>query len=79
MSKGSVYLHIPGIVRAIMIRDEVLFKLRVSFDELVTRNEVFLESSHFIEAHIDVVVEVLEIQSSVYFEFYLNEYLIEFW
>ena len=37
------------------------------------QEEGFLESSHLIETHIDVVVEVLEIQSSFSFEFYLDE------
>ena len=59
--------------------DEVLFKLRVSFDGLVTRKEVFSESSHHIEAHLDVFIEVLYIQSSVSFELYIDEELIEFW
>ena len=62
-----------------MIWDELFCKLRVSFDLLVTSKEVFLESSHRIESHIDVVVEFLDIQSSVSFEFYLDEELIEFW
>ena len=62
-----------------MIWDEVFFKLRVYFDGLVTRKEVFLESIHCVEAHLDVVIEVLEIQSSVSFEFCLNEEFIEFW
>ena len=51
----------------------------MSFYGLVTRKEVFSESSHRIEAHLDVFVEVLEIQSSVSFEFCLHEELIEFW
>ena len=79
MSKGSVYLDIPVIGRVITIRDEVLFKLRVSFDGLVTRKQVLFESSHCIDTHLDVVVEVIEIQSSVSFEFCLDDYLIEFW
>ena len=62
----------------ITIWDEVLFKLRVSFDGLVIRKEVFSESSHRIETHLDLVKEVLEIQSSVYFELCLDEDLIEF-
>ena len=41
--------------------------------------KVYLESSYFIERHLDVVIEVLEIQSSVYFEFCLDEELIESW
>ena len=69
MSKGSVYMDIPGIGRVITIWYEVFCKLRVSFDGLVTRKEVFSESIHLIVAHIDVVVEVLEIQICVSFEF----------
>ena len=72
MSKGSVYLDIPGIGRVIAIWDEVFVKTRVSFDGLVTRKDVFSESSHHIEAHIGVVIEVLEIHSSVSFEFCLD-------
>ena len=41
--------------------------------------EVFSESSHFIEAHLYVVVEVREIQSSASFEWCLDEELIELW
>ena len=62
-----------------MIWDEVFCKLRVYFDGLVTMKEVFSESSHRIETHLDVVVEVLEIQSSVSFDFCLDEDIIEFW
>ena len=43
----------------IAIWDGAFFKLGVSFDGLVTRKEVFLESSHRIEAHLEVVIEVL--------------------
>ena len=32
-----------------------IFKLRLSFDVLVSRNKVLLESSHYIETHLDVV------------------------
>ena len=63
----------------IIIWGKVLFKLRVSFDGLVTRKEVFLESSHCIEAHLDVVIEFLDIYSSVSFELYLDEELIKSW
>ena len=69
MSKGGLYLEIPGVGYAIAIWDEVLFKLRVSFDGLVIRKEVFSESSHRIETHLDMVVEVIEFYSSVNFEF----------
>ena len=79
MSKGGVYLDIPGVGRAIAIWYKVFFKLRVSFDGLVIRKFVFSESSHRIETHIDVVKEVLEIQSTLSFEFCLDEELIEFW
>ena len=60
----------------IAIWDELLFKLRVYFYGLVTRKEVFSEYIHRIEAHIDVVIEVLDIQISVSFEFCLDEELI---
>ena len=53
----------------ITIWDEVFYKLRVSFYGLVTSKEVFSGSSHRIEAHINVAVGVLDIQSSVSFEF----------
>ena len=79
MSKGSVYLEISGVVGVIAIWDKVFFKLRVSFDELVIRKDFFSESSNLIETHLDVVKEILEINSSVSFEFCLYEDLIEFW
>ena len=63
----------------IVIWDKVFFKLRVSFDGLVIRKEVFSESSHHIERQIDVVKEIIEIKSSVSFDFCLDEELIEFW
>ena len=55
-----------------MIWDEVFLKLRVSFDKLVSRNKVLSESSHRIDTHIDLLVEVLESQSSVAFELCLD-------
>ena len=66
-------MDIPGIGRVIAIWDEVFFKFRVSFYGLLIRKEVFSESSHFIETHLDVVKEVLEVHSSVSFEFCLDE------
>ena len=72
-------MGIPGVGRVIVIWDEVFFKLRVYFDGLVIRKEVLSESSHRIERHLDVVKEILEIKSSVSFEFCLDEELIEFW
>ena len=41
VSKGSVNMKIPIIGRVIMICDEVLYKLRVSFDGMVTSKNVF--------------------------------------
>ena len=58
---------------------KIFFKLRISFDGLVIRKEVLSESSHRIERNIDVVKEVIEIHSSVSFEFCLGEEIIEFW
>ena len=45
----------------------------MSFDGLVIRKKVFSESSHRIETHLDVVVEVLEFHISVAFELCLDE------
>ena len=53
--------------------------MRVSFDVLVIRKEVYSESIYCIEKHLDVVKEILEIQSSVSFELCLDEDLIELW
>ena len=72
-------MDIPRIVRVITIWYKVLCKLIVSFDGLVTMKDVFLESIHRIETHIDVVVEVLEIQISVALKLYFEEELIELW
>ena len=56
MSKGSVYLYIPGVGGVIAIWDKAFFKLRVYDDGLVIRKEVLSESSHLIERHLDVVI-----------------------
>ena len=79
VSKGVVGLRIPIIGRVITIWDEVWLKIRVSVDGLVSRNKVFSEYGNFIETHIDVVVEVLEIQISVALKLYFEEELIELW
>ena len=79
MSKGIVYLNIPIIGRVITIWDEVFFKLRVYFDGLVIRKKVLSESSHSIEANLDIFVEILEVQRSVAFDIYLDDEFIEFW
>ena len=63
----------------IAIWDKSFFKLTFSFDVLLISKEVFYESSHLIERHIDVVIEFLEIQSGVSFELCLDEELIESW
>ena len=51
----------------VAIGDEVFFKLRVSFDGIVNRKKVFSKSSHCIETHLGVVVEVTEVHKSVSF------------
>ena len=79
MSKGSLYLYITRIGRVITIWDEVLCKLGVSVYGIVTRKKVFSESGHHIETHLDVVVEVLNVHSSVYFKFHHDEEFIESW
>ena len=58
--------------------DEVFFRLRVSFYELVSSKKFLLGSSHLIETHIDVVLEVLEFQISVDFGFCIDGEFIEF-
>ena len=42
-------------------------------DVLVIRQKVFLEYIHRIETNLDVVVKVIKVQSSVAFEFCLDE------
>ena len=60
----------------VTIWDKLLFKIRVSFDGLVIRKNVFSESIHCIETHIDVVVEALEVRGGVAFRFFLDEEFI---
>ena len=57
-----------------MIWHGVFLKLGVYFDGLVSRKQIFLESSHSIETRIDVVVEIIEFQIivSLWFYFYDN-------
>ena len=76
MYNGSVGLFITLIKRVITIWHKVFFKIRVSFDGTVIRKKIFSESSHRIETYIYVVVEVLEVQSSVAFELCLDDELI---
>ena len=63
----------------ITICDKILCKLRVSFDGLVNSKKVLLKSSNSIETHLDVVVEVIEVQNSVSFELCLDDDFVEFW
>ena len=72
MSKGSVGLSIPIIGRVVAIWEKLFFKIRVSFDGLVIRKKVLSESRHYIETHLGVVVEVIEVQRSVAFELCLD-------
>ena len=65
--------------RVITIWYEVFLKLRVYIYGLVTRKKVFSESSHCIETHLYVVLEVLEVHISVSFEYWLDKEFIEFW
>ena len=48
----------------------------MSLDGIVTKKRVFLDSSHCIETHLDVVVEVLEVQISASFELCIDEKFI---
>ena len=79
MSNGVVYLAIPFEGNVIGIWDNVFFKIIFLLDGQEIRKEVFFEFSYRIERHLDVVIEILEIQSSVSFEFYLDEELIKSW
>ena len=79
MSNRILGLCIPVIGRLRTIWGKLFFKIRVYFYGLVSRKEVLSESSHQIDTHLDVVVEFLEVQSSVTFEFCNGEDFIEFW
>ena len=50
-----------------MIWDELIFKIRVSFDGLVIRKKVLFYSVRSIEIHLGLFVEIIEVQISVYF------------
>ena len=79
MSNGVVYLAIPFEGSVIGIWDNVFFKIIVLLDGQEIRKEVFYEFSYRIERNLDVFMEIFEIQSSVSFEFYLDEELIKSW
>ena len=78
IAQGSVGLCMTriGMVRAIW--DKVIFKVRISFDGIVSRKKVLPDSSPCIDTNLDLVVKVLEVQRSVSFEFCLDEEFIEF-
>ena len=59
--------------RVIMIWDEIFFKIRVSFYGLVRRKKVLSDSIQLIDTHIDVVVLVIEVHSSVAFGLCIDE------
>ena len=65
-------MNIQIIGRVIIIWDEVFLKLIVSVDGMVIRKKVLLGSIHHIETHLDVVVEVLEVNISVASELCLD-------
>ena len=72
-------MNIPIKVRVVTIWYEVLFKIRVSFDRLVSRKKVFYDYSHNIETYHDVVVEFIEVRICVFFDFCLDEEFIKNW
>ena len=76
LSKGVVGMNIIRIGRVINILDRVFFKLWESFDGLVSKKKVFLESSHKIDRHVYWVLEVIEVKISAAFEFFSNEEFI---
>ena len=76
--QGKCRLYIPTIVRLIMIWDELFSQIRVSFDGMVSRTELLLEYIRRIKTHLDVVVEVLEVQSISTLEFRPGDEFIEF-
>ena len=79
MSNGVVYLAIPFEGDVIGKWDNVFFKIIVLLDVQEIRKKVYSEFSYSMERHLDVVIEILEIQSSASFEFYLDEELIKSW
>ena len=72
-------MNIPIIGRVITIWDEVFCKLRVSVYVLVNRKKVFLGSINRIDTHLDLVVEVIKVHSTVSFELFIDEEFIESW
>ena len=57
----------------------IFVKFGVLFDLMVCRKEVFSESIHRIETHLDLFLEIIEVQSSIAFELCIYEQFISFW
>ena len=72
-------MAIPGVGAVIGIWENLFFKIIVLLDVQEIRKEMFSEFSYRIEIHLDMVIENFEIQSSVSFEFYLDEEIIAIW
>ena len=72
-------MFISIILRVRTISHEAFLKIGVSFDGMLRKKEVFSESSHHIEKHLDVVVEIIEVQVSVSFYLCIGEEIMEFW
>ena len=79
MDKRIVGLCIPRIERVRVLWHRLFFKFWVYSYVLVSKNKILSDSIHQIETHLDVVVEVIEVQSRVTFEFCLDEEFKEFW
>ena len=58
---------------------KVFNKRRVLFGFMVCSMKVLLQFYHRIEAHIDVVVKSIEINSSVYFYLSIEDNFVEIW
>ena len=59
VSNGNLCLCIPIIGRLRTIWYKLLVKLRLLFNGLLFRKEIFSESSDHIETHIDTIVEII--------------------
>ena len=62
-----------------MIWHKLFVKFGVLFDVMVCSKEVFSESIHRIETHLDLFVENIEVQISIAFKLCLYEQFISFW
>ena len=59
--------------------EQGIFKFRISFDGIVSSKKLFSQSINRIKIHFDVIVEDIEVQISVSFEFYLDEEFVKCW